>query len=103
MEDQKETRNRTTANGEGGCKYIESKKLWCCRITIGWEGKKQIRKAIYGKTKKDALQKATAAKARVMNGQAAVSSSIKLSDWADKWLDIYKSGLSPELLIITRK
>jgi site-specific recombinase XerD len=96
---EKETRNRTSANGEGSCRFIENKKLWCARITIGWEsaenGQKQIRKAFYGKTKKEALDKATAAKARVMNGQAATSSDIKLSDWADKWTKAYCLNLSP--------
>lgn len=96
MSEQKETRNRTSANGEGSCKYIESKKLWCARITTGWEvvnGKrKQIRPAFYGKTKKEALDQATEAKARVLQGKAAVSSGMKLSDWSDRWMSDYKSA-----------
>lgn len=99
MPAEKEARNRTSANGEGTCRYIESKKLWCARITVGWEGagenRKQIRKAFYGKTKKDALNKATEAQARVLHGEAATSSNIKIGAWADKWFRIYASGLSP--------
>ena len=91
MDEEKKTRNRTSANGEGGCKYIEAKKLWCSRITTGWNEDKQIRKAFYGKTKKEALNKATAAQARVMNGQAATSSDMKVSDWIKKYLADYKS------------
>lgn len=94
-----ETRNRTSANGEGSCRYIESKKLWCVRVTVGWEqtetGNKQIRKAFYGKRKRDALDKATAAQARVLRGEAATSSNIKISTWADKWFEVYASALSP--------
>lgn len=99
MPEEKETRNRTSANGEGGCKYIESKGLWCARITIGWEmvdgKKKQTRKAFYGKTKKDALEKVREAQVRVQHGEAAVSSTMKLSEWADKWVLAYCSELSP--------
>lgn len=98
----KEERNRTSANGEGSCKYIESKKLWCARITIGWDGigenRKQIRKAFYGKSKKEALNKATEAQARVLHGEAATSSNMKLSDWADKWMADYKSALAPRTI-----
>lgn len=99
MPDEKETRNRTSANGEGSCRYIESKKLWCARITIGWEvvngKKKQIRPAFYGKKKQEALDQATEAKARALHGGAAISSNTKISAWADKWIRTYVSGLSP--------
>lgn len=102
MSEQKETRNRTSANGEGSCRYIESKKLWCARITVGWEvvdgKKKQIRPAFYGKTKREALDQATEAKARTLQGKAAVSSNMKLSDWADRWMCDYKSALAPRTI-----
>lgn len=96
---EKQKRHRTSANGEGQCYYIESKKLWCSRITIGWEmvngKKKQIRPPFYGKTKREALDKATEAKARALQGKAAVSDKMKFSELADRWLSTYKRGLQP--------
>lgn len=95
----KEKRHRTSANGEGQCYYIESKKLWCARITIGWEmvdgKKKQLRPPFYGKTKREALDKATEAKARALQGKAAIADKMKFSELADRWLSTYKSGLQP--------
>lgn len=98
-EEEKKSRNRTSANGEGSCRYIESKKLWCARVTVGWKdtpkGRKQVRKAFYGKTKKEALAKATEAQARMLEGKPAVASSIRFSDIAEQWLTVYKAGLQP--------
>jgi integrase len=88
-----------SANGEGAMSFLEDKKLYCYRVTIGTDSAgKPIRKAFYGKTKKETRDKGIAAQARLMQGQAAVSSDMKVSEWADKWLENYKSGLSPRTI-----
>ena len=45
--------------GEGSVYYSDSKKLWICQVTLGYEPQtgKQIRKTLYAKTKSDLIEK----------------------------------------------
>lgn len=76
-------------NGAGSMTFIESKQLYCFRISVN--GK---RLPFYDKSERIARQKGISAQARALTGQAAVSSQIKVEAWAKAWLETYKRALS---------
>lgn len=86
----KESKQKKKApNGAGSMTYIESKQLYCFRISVN--GK---RLPFYDKVERIARQKGITAQARSLTGQAAVSSQIKVETWAKMWLETYKKDLS---------
>jgi integrase len=91
--------SKKASNGAGSMRYIESKKLYCYRVTVGTDSLgKPIRKAFYAKTEKETRQKGIAAQARVLQGQVATESQDKISTWALQWVENYKGGLAARTL-----
>lgn len=84
-----DTEKRKAPNGAGSMTYIESKQLYCFRISVN--GK---RLPFYDKSEKIARQKGIAAQARALAGETPVNKSMKIKDWALQWLEDYKSALS---------
>ena len=77
--------------GTGTITFIESKKLYCGRLTVGYDDKgRQKRKPFYGKTKKEVQEKMTAAKADLNKGVYVEPSKMTVGDWMDIWLNEYK-------------
>ena len=92
----KETTNhppkkRKRGQGEGSIFFIEEKKLWCAKITVGKdENGRQKRKAFYGKTRKEVQEKLTAAVNDVNNDTYIEPSRMTVGEWLDIWLKDYK-------------
>ncbi len=64
-------------NGAGSMTYIESKQLYCFRISVN--GK---RLPFYDKSEKIARRKGIAAQARALAGETPVNKAMKIQDWA---------------------
>ena len=75
---------------------------WWARITIGKDSKgMQKRKAFYGKTRREVLQKMTNALSELNQGSFVESSKITVNEWLDIWIDNYKvQSVKPTTLII---
>lgn len=85
------TKKRKRGQGEGSIFYIEAKKLWCAKATIGKdENGKQKRKEFYGKTRKEVQEKLTAAVNDINNDVYIEPSKMLLSQWLRIWLEEYK-------------
>lgn len=68
---------------------------YCTQIFIGYKPDgTRVMKTIYGKTKREVEQKEREIRAQIDMG-LNISHSISLGDWADEWLETYKSSLSP--------
>ena len=84
-------KKRKRGQGEGSIFYIEAKKLWCAKITVGRdENGKQKQKAFYGKTRKEVQEKLTAAVNDVNNNTYIEPSKMTVNQWLDTWLKEYK-------------
>ena len=57
---------------------------------------KRVRRKFYGTTKKEALGKLREAQAAVATGQYTEPSSLKLSEWLEKWLSLRKPNVEPK-------
>lgn len=69
---------------------------WWARITVGTdENGKQIRKAFYGKTRKEVQQKLTEAIKLVNQGEYVEPSRIPLYQWVETWLAEKKLEVRP--------
>lgn len=77
--------------GTGTITFIESKNLYCGRLTVGYDDKgRQKRKPFYGKTKTEVQKKMTAAKAELDKGVFVEPSKMTVGEWCDIWLNEYK-------------
>jgi len=77
--------------GEGTITYVEAKKLYCGRLTIGYDDHgKQKRKAFYGKTKREVQEKMAAAKLELYQGTYIEPSKITVGEWMDEWYETYR-------------
>lgn len=78
-------------NGEGTISYIEDKKLYCGKLSMGYdENGKRIRKTFYSKKRKDVQDKMDIAKAELAKGTYIEPSAMSVGDWLDEWLETYK-------------
>lgn len=83
--------DKKRGQGEGTITYIEKKKLYCGRLTIGRDDNgKQKRKAIYGKTKKEVKEKMDILKVKINKGVYIEPSEITLGNWIETWMCDYK-------------
>ena len=87
-------KKRKRGQGEGSIFYIESKKLWCAKITIGRdENGKQKQKAFYGKTRREVQEKLTSAVNDVNQNTYIEPSKMTVNQWLDIWLKEYKKPI----------
>ena len=87
-------KKRKRGQGEGSIFFIETKKLWCSKITIGKdENGKQKQKAFYGKTRKEVQEKLTAAVNDVNQNIYIEPSKMTVDQWLDIWLKEYKKPM----------
>ena len=85
------SKTKRRGNNEGSIYYLESKKLWCGQVTIGYKPDGgPNRKTCYGKTRQETAKKvATLSAAVFVNGYAKVPVSternfqILVQDWFD--------------------
>lgn len=66
-------------------------KRYCIRIDVGTDPQtgKRIRKPFYGKTKREAREKAEAYRAANRNGIDIIQAEDTLASWIDKWFAVY--------------
>ena len=84
-------KKRKRGQGEGSIFYIESKKLWCAKITTDRDANgRQKRREFYGKTRKEVQEKLTAAVNEINTDTYIEPSKITVSQWVDVWLLDYK-------------
>ena len=87
-------KKRKRGQGEGSIFYIESKKLWCAKVTVGKdENGKQKQKAFYGKTRKEVQEKLTATVNDINQNIYIEPSKMTVNQWVDIWLTEYKNLL----------
>ena len=79
------------SNGEGTIsKVIRSGySYWQCRYTVGTENGKQIRKAKYFKTQKEAREYLQSVSVELNNDTYLEPSKQTVSQWLDSWLKDY--------------
>ena len=66
---------------------------WWARVSVGYDDNgKRIRKAFYGKTRKEVQEKLTAAINDVNNDNYIEPSKMTVSQWLDIWLKDYKKN-----------
>ena len=75
---------------------------WWARITVGKDSNGvQKRKAFYGKTRREVMQKMTNALSELNHGSFVESSKITVNEWLDFWMDNYKAqSVKPTTLLI---
>lgn len=91
-----ETKKRR-AKGEGTIRYVDDKKLWEGRLTVGVDPGtgKSIRKSIYGKTQKEVRRKMTAARSALDNNDYHDPSKLTVGQWLDIWQQDYLGRVKP--------
>lgn len=91
-----ETKKRR-AKGEGNVRYVDDKKLWEGRLTVGVDPGtgKSIRKSIYGKTQKEVRRKMNAARSALDNNDYHDPSKLTVGQWLDIWVRDYLGDVKP--------
>jgi integrase len=78
---------------EGGL-YLRKDGYWVASISaIGGDGRRH-RTTVYGKTKREALDKLDEAK-RAASGRAGDAKRLTVGAWLDQWLEMSRGGLAP--------
>lgn len=78
------------SNGEGTITKLPNG-TYQARITVGYDADgKQLRKAFYGKTRKEVVSKMDAAKAELNRSRSRDFGGMTVPEWLDYWLDEYK-------------
>jgi integrase len=84
-------KKRRRGKNEGSIRYIESKKLYEGRYTIGRdENGKRISKSIYGKKRQDVVKKMRDALTALGKGEYIDPSDKPLYAWCKEWYEVYK-------------
>ena len=85
------------AKGEGNVRYVDDKKLWEGRLTVGVDPGtgKSIRKSIYGKTQKEVRRKMNAARSALDNNDYHDPSKLTVGQWLDIWVRDYLGDVKP--------
>ena len=70
--------------------------LWEARLTVGYEGGRQQRRSVYGKTRAETARKLAEALRAHDSGQPFADARTTLADYLDRWLeDFGQSSLRP--------
>jgi integrase len=97
--DEKQTRKRKRADGEGSIRFRADKKLWVARIMVGTrlDGKPDIRD-VAARTQKEAREKLDALKRQAADGTlpSGETAAMSASAFLDRWLATVKPGLRPK-------
>lgn len=79
-------RSRTRGRGEGSV-YRREDGTWCGQVSLGYDASgKRIRKTVYGKTKKEVLQKIRELQQDAANGVPVKPENITLASFLDAWI-----------------
>jgi integrase len=85
-------------NGEGTIMYLEKKKLWMGKISLGRKSDGTInRQSIYGKTQKEVSDKLRNLSIQYGTGDVFDAASMTFKEWVNYWLENYKKlNLKPK-------
>jgi integrase len=82
--------------GEGGVYQRESDGLWVGTVSLGYDGKgKRKRKTVYGRSKKEALDKLRALQNSAASGRLPDAGSVTVGEFVATWLDGIKASVEP--------
>ena len=82
------------SNGEGTLRKRPNG-LWECTMMVGYqEGGKRRYKSFYGKSQKEAKDKAEAYRQEVATG-LCIDPSLTFQDWSQRWYEGHKDNISP--------
>lgn len=84
------------ANGEGSVRQ-RADGTWEARVTVGFHPKtgKQIRRSLYGKTKREVILKMSQANVDVVNQAYIAPSKLTVGAWLDLWMKAYLENVKP--------
>lgn len=84
---------RKRGNGEGSLKQ-RSDGRWSITYTLGYDNNgKQLRKTVYGKTQKEAIEKGNSLKRQIEKG-VVINKRIRFDELADRWYQGFKGNVS---------
>ena len=94
---------RRRSRGDGGVYQRGSDGLWVGTVDLGYRDGKRRRKAVYGKTKTEALRKLRKAQGELQQYGDLATNSPTLSKWLDIWLtEIAAQKIKPGTLRMYR-
>lgn len=88
-------RRRTRSNGEGGIREDKARGRWIANVTVGWEDvpdgkggtrRRQIRKYVVGKTKREVAERLRELQSLVDRGVPVPDQQITVAAMLDQWL-----------------
>lgn len=71
--------------GEGSI-YQRPNGTWCAQLTAGYADGKRVRKAVYGRTRQDVVDKLARMQQKRLEGRPVLDSSIRLDAYLERWL-----------------
>lgn len=84
---------RKRGNGEGSLRQRADGR-WSVTFTLGCDNNgKQLRKTVYGKTQKEAIEKGNVLKRQIEYG-IVINKRIRFGEWADKWYKEFEGNVS---------
>ena len=93
MAEQKKRNTRRRGRGEGGVYQRESDGRWCGSITVGFDvNGKRIRKTVYGKTKRQCLDKLHELKTQKKAGTVPSGKRVTVREFLLSWVEAKHSG-----------
>lgn len=91
-------RSRTRGRGEDSV-YRREDGTWCGQVSLGYDASgKRIRKTVYGKTKKEVLQKIRELQQDAANGVPVKPENITLASFLDAWIIEQRDKVRPSTL-----
>ena len=83
-----ESKRARRGRGEGGVTFDEKKGLWVGSVSLGYKADgKRKRKKVYGKTKKEALQKLADVRAQAGSGQLPDAGNLTVGQLLNRWVE----------------
>lgn len=80
------SRRKARAHGEGTVRQRADGR-WEARVTIAWDGARQIRRSFYGKTEREAVRKMHEALARLRQGVPVGPEQETIRSYLTRWLE----------------
>lgn len=87
-------KKRRRGHGEGSI-YRRADGRWCSVVDLGYINGKRVRKTVYGKTRKEVADKLPALLTAQQQGVALPTSTTKVTEFLQRWLDEAVKHISP--------
>ena len=91
-----DSRRRRRANGEGGIHEDKARGRWVGSITVGYDGKRQVRRSVTGRTKREVVDKLNALRQAADAGLAPARAELTVTRFLETWLtDVLPGTVAP--------